>query len=109
MNFIVGGMRQGPRAIALALMTVGFAGCSAESTRFNDSPFPSREPEAIAPVASARAPVGRYEPQPLPPPQGNYGNYNGNPNSGYGGNYNAPPNNGYGGTYNGNPNAGYGG
>src|SRR5882757_6252703 len=93
MNFIVGGMRQGPRVIALAVMAVGIAACSGETTRFNDSPFPSREPEANGPVAAA--PVGRYEQQPLPP-QGNYG---GNPN-GYGGNYNGSPNGGYGGNYN---------
>ena len=86
MHLIVGGMRQGPRVIALAFMAVGAAGCSGETTRFNDSPFPARQPEVYA------APVGRYEQQPLPPPQGSYpqggypqGNY-GNQN-GYGGNY----------------------
>jgi murein DD-endopeptidase MepM/ murein hydrolase activator NlpD len=102
MNFIVGGMRQGPRVIALAVMAVGIAACSGDTTRFNDSPFPSREPEANGPVAAARAPVGGYEQQPLPPPQGNYG---GNPN-GYGGNYNGSPNGGDGGNYNGSPNNG---
>ena len=102
MNFIVGGMRQGPRVIALAVMAVGIAACSGETTRFNDSPFPSQQPEANGPVAAARAPVARYEQQPLPPPQGNDG---GNPN-GYGGNYNGSPNGGYGGNYNGSPNSG---
>src|SRR5712675_876044 len=114
MNFIVGGMRQGPRVIALAVMAVGIAACSGETTRFNDSPFPSQQPEANGPVAAARAPVARYEQQPLPPPQGNYGgnpngnggNYNGSPDGGYGGNYNGSSNNGYGGNYNGNANGG---
>jgi murein DD-endopeptidase MepM/ murein hydrolase activator NlpD len=95
MHFIVGGLRHGPRVIALALMAAGIAGCGADTTRFNDSPFPSWQPEATGPVSAARAPVDYIEPQPLPP-QGSYG---GNQN-GYGGNYNGPNNGGYGGNYN---------
>src|SRR5438128_2496866 len=86
-------MRQGLRAIALALMAVGVAGCSAETTRFNDSPFASRQPEG----AVARAPAGYIEQQPLPAPQDNYGNQNG-----YGGNYNTGPSGSYGSPQNGN-------
>src|SRR4051812_44703112 len=113
MHIIVGGLRQGPRAIALALMAVGVAGCSVDSTRFNDSPFPSGQVEATG------APVGRIDQQSLSPPQGGYGEnqngYGGNYNSGYGGNqngYGGNQNGGYGGSnnpgYNGSPNGGYG-
>src|SRR5947209_18798368 len=89
MHSIVGGERLLSRAIALALMAVGIAGCSGDTTRFNDSPFPERQYEI------SRAPAGHIEQQGLPPPQGGYGaNQNG-----YGGNYN----NGY----NTNQNGGY--
>src|SRR5438067_13758015 len=105
MHSIVGGERLLSRAIALALMVVGIAGCSGDTTRFNDSPFPERQYEIT------RAPAGHIEQQGLAPPQGGYGanqnGYGGNYNNGYGGNYN----NGYGGNhnngYNTNPNGGY--
>src|SRR5262245_30517064 len=50
--------------IALAL---GVAGCSGESTRFNENPFASRTDTtgSVAPMQSA--PVVRIESQPLPP------------------------------------------
>jgi murein DD-endopeptidase MepM/ murein hydrolase activator NlpD len=53
-----------PRAVVLALIAVGTAGCSAESTRFNDNPFRA-EPTASIPSGQA-APVGRVDSQPLP-------------------------------------------
>jgi murein DD-endopeptidase MepM/ murein hydrolase activator NlpD len=50
------------RAIALALITIGAAGCSAESTRFN-----SGQSEVTGSIQSGQAaPVGRVETRPLP-------------------------------------------
>ena len=52
-----------PRAAALALMTIGVAACSGESSRFSDNPFGSRgNPETTASIPPAQAaPVGRVE------------------------------------------------
>ncbi len=55
-----------PRAAALTLMTVGIAGCSAESFRFNDNPNARVETTASIPSAQP-APAGRVESRPLPP------------------------------------------
>jgi murein DD-endopeptidase MepM/ murein hydrolase activator NlpD len=57
-----------PLASVLALVT-GLAGCSAETTRFNENPFASRaETGAAAPHPQYQAaPVGRIESQALPP------------------------------------------
>jgi murein DD-endopeptidase MepM/ murein hydrolase activator NlpD len=62
--------RQGLRISVLALIAVGFAGCSADVTRFDQSPFASRSvpPSDVTgsiPSASA-APAGRVESRPLP-------------------------------------------
>jgi murein DD-endopeptidase MepM/ murein hydrolase activator NlpD len=58
------------RASVLALIAVGFAGCSSDVTRFDSNPFGSRTgaPEvtgSIPPRAPA-VPAGRVESQPLP-------------------------------------------
>ena len=57
-----------PRAAALALMTIGVAACSGESSRFSDNPFGYRgNPETTASIPPAQAaPVGRVETRPLP-------------------------------------------
>lgn len=61
--------RQAPQFAALALISVVFAGCSADTARFNENPFataqaPQAQP-APAPMAAA-APSGRIESAPLP-------------------------------------------
>jgi murein DD-endopeptidase MepM/ murein hydrolase activator NlpD len=60
--------RRLPLASVLALVT-GLAGCSAESTRFNENPFASKGPaETTGSVPQYQgAPVGRIESQALPP------------------------------------------
>jgi murein DD-endopeptidase MepM/ murein hydrolase activator NlpD len=57
------------RAAALALMTIGVAACSGESSRFSDNPFGSRGgPETTASIPPGQtAPVSRVESRPLPP------------------------------------------
>jgi murein DD-endopeptidase MepM/ murein hydrolase activator NlpD len=57
-----------PLASMLALAT-GLAGCSGESTRFNENPFTSRgAADATGSVPQYQAaPIGRVESQPLPP------------------------------------------
>ena len=74
--------RTWPRWAALAFIAVGAAGCSADTSRFNENPFgvaSARRPGDVTgsvPVAQA-APVGRVETKPLaqgsvslpPPPQ----------------------------------------
>jgi murein DD-endopeptidase MepM/ murein hydrolase activator NlpD len=60
-----------PRALALASIAVAVAGCSADSTRFNDSPFASRASTGeVTGSVPARAPVSRVEQSQLPPPPG---------------------------------------
>src|ERR1700694_5863494 len=71
MAFLVGGVRplSSMRAIALALITVGAAGCSAESTRFGEIPYGSRggQGEVTGSIPSGQgAPVGHVETRPLP-------------------------------------------
>jgi murein DD-endopeptidase MepM/ murein hydrolase activator NlpD len=60
-----------PRAAALALMTIGVAGCSSDTTRFNENPFAanrSSAPETTGTVWQGQgAPAGRVDSQPLPP------------------------------------------
>lgn len=60
-------VRRVPHLAALAVVSVGFAGCSADTQRFVSNPFSSSEasraPEATGAVA---APAGRIEAQPLP-------------------------------------------
>jgi murein DD-endopeptidase MepM/ murein hydrolase activator NlpD len=57
------------RAIALALITIGAAGCSAESTRFGENPNAARggQGEVTGSIPSGQAaPVGHVEARPLP-------------------------------------------
>ncbi len=68
--------RQAPSVAALALVSIVAAGCSSDTSRFNDNPFASArgpQPEPVASVASAPvAPVTRqpsYTAQALPPLQ----------------------------------------
>jgi murein DD-endopeptidase MepM/ murein hydrolase activator NlpD len=76
MKSLVGGLRPSPlRAIALALVTIGLAGCSGES-RFGEGPYAARGAQGDATGSiSQGAPVGHVEsralPQTsqLPPPQ----------------------------------------
>jgi murein DD-endopeptidase MepM/ murein hydrolase activator NlpD len=60
-----------PRAAALTLMTIGVAGCSSDTTRFNDNPFAANRPsgpETTGTVWQGQgAPAGRVDSQPLPP------------------------------------------
>jgi murein DD-endopeptidase MepM/ murein hydrolase activator NlpD len=58
-----------PRASALALIAVGAAGCSAESTRFGEAPYAARSGQGEVAGSSASgqgAPVGHVETRPLP-------------------------------------------
>src|SRR5262245_58458550 len=58
--------RSWPRAVVLALLTIGVAACSGEATRFGDNTNRNSEPTgSISP--SQTAPVGRVESRPLPP------------------------------------------
>jgi LysM repeat protein len=57
------------RTLALALITIGVTGCSAESTRFGENAYGPRtgQAEATGSVPSGQAaPVGRVETRPLP-------------------------------------------
>jgi murein DD-endopeptidase MepM/ murein hydrolase activator NlpD len=54
-----------PRAIALALISIGAAGCSAESTRFGENSYAGRG-EVTGSAPSQGAPVGHVESRPLP-------------------------------------------
>jgi murein DD-endopeptidase MepM/ murein hydrolase activator NlpD len=68
MNSLVGGVRPSSplRAIALALVTVGLAGCSGES-RFGEGPYAARGVQGDATGSiSQGAPVGHVESRPLP-------------------------------------------
>src|SRR6476646_3496196 len=58
--------RARPQAIALALIAVGAAGCSSETTRFNDNPYAARQGEVTGTVSAA--PAGRIEQTQLAPP-----------------------------------------
>ncbi len=56
-----------PLASVLAL-SMGIAGCSGESTRFNENPFASQSSDTTGTIPQGHvAPVGRVESQPLPP------------------------------------------
>src|SRR5205807_7435844 len=54
--------RHVPQVAALALMSISFAGCSADTTRFAANPFASQ----ASPEATGSVPVGRVESHPLP-------------------------------------------
>jgi murein DD-endopeptidase MepM/ murein hydrolase activator NlpD len=67
--------RASPVAV-VALVSAGLAGCSADSHRFAENPFATRQQEAtgsVAPPPAPAAPYGRVESRPLPqygaPPQ----------------------------------------
>jgi murein DD-endopeptidase MepM/ murein hydrolase activator NlpD len=66
MNSLVGGLRPlSPlRAIALALVTIGVAGCSADTTRFGEGPARGGQGDATGSIG--QAPVGHVESRPLP-------------------------------------------
>src|SRR5205823_7018854 len=56
---------------AFAVMAIGAAGCSSETTRFNENPYGGRGGEVTGSVPPARsAPVSRVEATALPPPAG---------------------------------------
>jgi murein DD-endopeptidase MepM/ murein hydrolase activator NlpD len=70
MNSLTGWFRSSPwpLAIALALVSIGAAGCSAESTRFGETPYAARggPGEATGSIPSGQgAPVDRVETRPL--------------------------------------------
>ncbi len=52
-----------PRVAVLALMSISFAGCSADTTRFAANPFASSQ---ASPEATGSVPSGRVESHPLP-------------------------------------------
>jgi len=58
------------RAAAFVLIAAGVAGCSADATRFRDSPFSSPMAAHQAPPrdSTGSVPAGRVDAQPLPPP-----------------------------------------
>lgn len=59
--------RQAPQFAALALISIVFAGCSADTARFNENPFATAQaPAPQAPAPMAAAPSGRIESAPLP-------------------------------------------
>ena len=55
--------RHVPQVAALALMSISFAGCSADTTRFATNPFASSQ---ASPEATGSVPAGRVESHPLP-------------------------------------------
>src|SRR5437016_10195162 len=60
-----------PRAAVLTLMAIGVAGCSSDTTRFNDNPFAANSrsaPETTGTVWQGQGvPAGRVDSRPLPP------------------------------------------
>ena len=92
-----------PRAVALSAMAIGVAGCSAEVTRFNDSPFASRaSADYTGTVPAQSVPVSRVEQSQLPPPSGPGGYQPAPASGGYSGGYqSAPASGGYSGGYSG--------
>ncbi|MEA2905012.1 MAG: hypothetical protein QOI12_2399 [Alphaproteobacteria bacterium] len=59
-----------PRVVWPAVIAVGLAGCSGDSSRFAESPFAAKSSngEVTGSVAPTSAPVGRVEQAALPPP-----------------------------------------
>src|SRR5579864_968637 len=55
--------RHVPQVAALALMSISFAGCSADTTRFAANPFSNSQ---ASPEATGSVPTGRVESHPLP-------------------------------------------
>jgi murein DD-endopeptidase MepM/ murein hydrolase activator NlpD len=60
--------RARPRAIALTMIALGAAGCSTETTRFNESPYNSRGGPGEVTGSVTPAPAARVETNHLPPP-----------------------------------------
>jgi murein DD-endopeptidase MepM/ murein hydrolase activator NlpD len=56
-----------PRVLALAVIAVGAAACSSESTRFNSGPYASQQ-EATGSIQQQRAPTSSVQTSSLPPP-----------------------------------------
>jgi murein DD-endopeptidase MepM/ murein hydrolase activator NlpD len=65
MNSLVELFDSWPRAIALTLISIGAAGCSADSARFGEAPRAQGEVTGSIPPAQG-APVGHVESRPLP-------------------------------------------
>lgn len=81
--------RRVPQVAALALVSAGLAGCSADSARFAENPFASQRQQEVTGAVNNRgpsAPMGRvesrpmpqYQSQALPPPTMPAQNYNQN-------------------------------
>src|SRR3984893_8697432 len=75
MASIAQGLRFGLACAAASALALAVAGCSGESTRFNDNPFSTNGgPEATGSVQAAQtAPAHRVESRPLPPQAGQAG------------------------------------
>src|ERR1700738_51904 len=77
MASIAQGLRFGLACAAASALALAVAGCSGESTRFNDNPFSTNGgPEATGSVQGAQtAPAHRVESRPLPPQTGQAASY----------------------------------
>jgi murein DD-endopeptidase MepM/ murein hydrolase activator NlpD len=67
-------LRPLPHAAVLALVSVGIAGCSDDTSRFKDNPFANNSgPEMTGSIQPGQgAPAGRVESRPLPPQSASY-------------------------------------
>jgi hypothetical protein len=79
MASIAQGLRFGLACAAASALALAVAGCSGESTRFNDNPFSTNGgPEATGSIQAAQtAPAHRVESRPLPPQTGQAASYSG--------------------------------
>src|ERR1700730_2662140 len=79
MASIAQGLRFGLACAAASALALAVAGCSGESTRFNDNPFSTNGgPKATGSIQAAQtAPAHRVESRPLPPQTGQAGSYSG--------------------------------
>src|SRR5580693_960131 len=67
MDSDVGLFRSWSRVIALTLIAAGAAGCSADTTRFNDGTYRNNQGEVTGSITPGQAaPVGRVDARPLP-------------------------------------------
>src|SRR3981081_2790967 len=77
MASMAGGWRFGLACAAASALALAVAGCSGESTRFNDNPFSTNGgPEATGSIQAA-PPAHRVESRPLPPQTGQAASYSG--------------------------------
>ena len=68
MSSFVQWLRPLPHVAVLALVSAGIAGCSGDTSRFNDSIFSDNNaPATTGSIQGQGAPVGRVESRPLPP------------------------------------------